>query len=446
MKSIYKRIAFILMLAFIAQIVLVGIFYRQVMVKQIIGEISEQENARQKILQDISYEFGKNTDLSVEASDKIKSIAARYHANIVIEDAEGKPLINFSTNLNNIDFIKEHTEIKKSSKIQYIIYGYFPPRISNIDKNLQNSEISQDRKISILDALLIFLVSLATMLIIFIILTDPLKKLSKAVVNINYGNTLVKIPYYNNDEFGKLCRNFEDMGKRLRKSEDNQQELIQAVSHDIKTPLTSIIGFSKRLKENKVSEDRKADYYETVYRKAIELQEILEELEEYANNNVEKQYSFSKLNCKQYVTNLCMEFKTEYEQKGCIFNYNIDINENIHINTDTKKMKRVFVNIINNSLKYAGDNCTVTVNCSIIDNALDVAISDNGEGVPEEFINKIFDRFYRVDSSRSREKGGTGLGLAICKEIVEKHHGKIYACNNNEGGLCISFTIPITQV
>lgn len=443
MKSIYKRIAFILMAAFAIQIILVGVFYNQVMVKQIVGEISEQENARQKLLQDISAEIEKYSINSSEVADKINNISQKYHANIDIKDSEGNSLISFDSKLNNGDFIKEHTEIKRDGKIEYIVYGYFPPRISNIDNNLKNKDVSEDRKISILDALLIFLVSLSTMFTIFFILAEPLKRLSKAVASINYGNTLVKIPYYNNDEFGKLCRNFEDMGKRLRRSEDNQQELMQAVSHDIKTPLTSIIGFTKRLKENKVSEDKKADYYETVYRKAIELQEILEELEEYSNNNKEKQYTYVKINSKEYIKKTCSELKIEYEQKGCTVIYNIDVNENAQIYADIKKMKRVFANILNNSLKYAGDSCIIKIECSIGDNMLSISITDNGAGVPEEFINKIFDRFYRVDTSRSREKGGTGLGLAICKEIIEKHHGRISASDSPEGGLCINFKIPV---
>ena len=89
------------------------------------------------------------------------------------------------------------------------------------------------------------LISIIILVIIYRFITNPLKKLSKAVKNIQYGNTLVEIPYYGEDELGLLCRNFEEMGKRLKKSEDNQQELIQAISHDVKTPLTSIIGYSK---------------------------------------------------------------------------------------------------------------------------------------------------------------------------------------------------------
>ena len=127
--------------------------------------------------------------------------------------------------------------------------------------------------------------------------------------------------------------------------------------------------------------------------------------------------------------NISLEFKMEAESKGAIFNYSNMIDKNLIVNFDVNKIRRVFMNLVQNSLKYAGDSCIINITGISDDKILRFEINDNGEGVPEEHINKIFDRFYRVDSSRSREKGGTGLGLAICKDIVENHGGEIRAIN-----------------
>jgi signal transduction histidine kinase len=109
-------------------------------------------------------------------------------------------------------------------------------------------------------------------------------------------------------------------------------------------------------------------------------------------------------------------------------------------------MRRVFQNIVENSFKYAEEDCKIIFKAVSEGNSVNIEVSDNGNGVPEEHINKIFDRFYRVDSSRCRESGGTGLGLAICKEIIENHGGKIIAKNLPKGGFVLIINFNLENV
>lgn len=284
----------------------------------------------------------------------------------------------------------------------------------------------------------IILLSIIILALVYKSIANPLKNLSKAVNSIDYGKTLVEIPYYLNDELGFLCRNFEEMGRRLKKSENNQQELIQAISHDIKTPLTSIIGYSKRLAEDKVKESKKEKYFEIIHKKANDLKFLLEELEDYSNINVQSKYIEETVNIFESFEKFCYNLKTELENKDINFTYYNELNPSINLVLDKKKMKRVFMNLIQNSFKYAGENCTLIIKGISNEKSLSLEVTDNGSGVSNDQLDKIFDRFYRVESSRSREKGGTGLGLTICKDIVEYYGGTIYARNlPNNGGFSI---------
>lgn len=140
------------------------------------------------------------------------------------------------------------------------------------------------------------------------------------------------------------------------------------------------------------------------------------------------------------------ELETEITQHGGSLKSSIDVEANTTYLIDASRLKRVFTNIIQNSFKYAGEKCTITVSSKLESKSILFKICDDGPGVPEDKLQRIFDRFYRLDTSRSREKGGMGLGLSICKSIVEAHGGTIYAGSNPTGGLCICFTLPTNNL
>ena len=437
MKSIYHRITIVLFLGFIIQIVLVGTFYRQVLVRHVISEINQQENKRQSILQEAMGLTQKYQTRADKLGTALEECSKKYDVNFVVKNIDGDSIYTASNEIKKQKTIEEQGYVRDGGRTAYIVYGYFPAKITNIEVN-----IGQKRLRAII-TLIMLILGILTLFSVYRILANPLKKLSKAINNLSYGNTLIEIPYQGDDEFGLLCRNFENMGRRLKKSEDNQQELLQAISHDINTPLTSIVGYSKRLLEDKVEEGRKKEYYETIYRRANDLKNITEELEDYGNINQESKYNKTLVQCNQYLNKLIEEIKLEVEYKGSNLKYINSIDDNVYIKIDINKLKRVFWNIVENSLKYAGERSVINIECKKEGNFVKFEIYDNGIGVAEEQLNRIFDRFYRVDTSRSRDKGGTGLGLAICKDIINKHSGYIGAFNREQNGLCVWFTIPV---
>lgn len=431
MKTIYQKIALVLGLGFLVQIISFAVFYRHTVTNSVISEINYQENKRQSIMQQAIDNVKKSHKKPDRLEKVMEQTSKKYNVNFIVKDNQENIIFSSKQPQKPTNSIEKQGYVEISGQVLYVIYGNFPAKINNGDFNIQGQSIR------ILIVVSILLISIITFVIIYKFITNPLKKLSKVVNDIQYGNTLVEIPYYGEDELGLLCRNFEEMGKRLKKSEDNQQELIQAISHDVKTPLTSIIGYSKRLAEGKAKEEKKMSYYETIYKKATDLKLLLEELEDYSSVNSSSKYNKELVNCSVMFENLSLELKMEAESKGAVFNYSNKIDKNLTANFDVNKIRRVFMNLVQNSLKYAGDSCTINIEGISKDRILRFEINDNGEGVPEEHINKIFDRLYRVDSSRSREKGGTGLGLAICKDIVENHGGEISAVNLLHGGFSI---------
>lgn len=431
MKNIYQKIALLLALGFFVQLISFAIFYRQVVINRAIAEINYQENRRQSVLQkaiDDVQKYRKKTDKLEKVMDEASK---KYNTNFVVKDVDENTIYASKKTKRSSTSIEKEGYLKISGKVEYIVYGYFPAKIYDSDIAVKGQNIR------ILIVVTILTISLLVLFTIYRVIANPLKKLSKSVKGIQYGNTLVKIPYYGKDELGLLCRNFEDMGKRLKASEDNQQELIQAISHDVKTPLTSIMGYSKRLAEGKVKEEKLIDYYEIIYKKSTDLKLLLEELEDYSNINSCNKYNKELINCSKMFENLMLDLKTELQNKNVKFNYSDLIDKNLFLKFDVNKMKRVFVNLVDNSIKYAGEGCIINIAGISSEKVLRFEVKDNGEGVKEDCIDKIFHKFYRVDSSRSREKGGTGLGLAICKDIVENHEGFIRAENLPDKGLCI---------
>jgi signal transduction histidine kinase len=437
MKSIYQKISIILFIGFLIQIILIGTFYRQVIEKHIIADINQQENKRQTILQQAMEVVQKYEDRPEKAKNQLDEYAKKYNTSFVVKNIDGDSVLSVQTDIKPENIIQEQGDIKISGKISYIVYGYFPAKISNLDINLSQ------RRYRIAIGIIIFILAFFSVYLIYRLLANPLKKLSKAINNLNYGNTVIDIPYYGEDEFGLLCRNFEAMGNRLKKSEDVQQELVQAISHDTKTPLTSILGFSKRLSENKVEEERKKEYYDIIYRKAKDLKNIVLELEDYGNIKEFTKYNKVQVNFYEYISKLIDEIRAEILHGGSRLFFNNNMEHDIIVYIDRNKLKRVFWNIVENSIKYAGEQCSINITISKKASCIYTEICDNGVGIPEDHIKRIFDRFYRVDTSRSRDKGGTGLGLAICKDIIVNHGGEILARNGEKKGLCISFTLPI---
>lgn len=237
------------------------------------------------------------------------------------------------------------------------------------------------------------------------------------------------------DEFDVIHNEFVNLTEELEQEKKEQNRIIASISHDIKTPLTSIIGYADLINEESDKENI-IRYNKKISDKALHIKEIVSMFDDYLVNYDKTPLKLTQISIGDIVKLLNSDYKIELENNNIKFDVVTKLNNEL-IDIDVLKIKRVFSNLISNAIRYIEKDGVIKVEIRKIYNKYRFIVSDNGIGVDKKIIDKIFDPFYTTDKSRKI----SGLGLSICKEFVEMHKGEIRAYNNN--GLTIEFDIPI---
>jgi signal transduction histidine kinase len=278
----------------------------------------------------------------------------------------------------------------------------------------------------------------------------PLKILKHATEQIKEENLDFKIVPTSKDELGELSLAFEEMRQKLKESidlqlqyEENRKELISNISHDLKTPLTAIKGYVEGIRDGVADTPEKIEkYLSIIAKKAEDMDRLIDELFLFSKLDLKKlPFFFEHVEIVKYLDECIEELKFELEKHGIEIKWTRKIAPT-YVIADREKLKRVIMNIIGNSVKFM-DKTKGEITFSVMDKSEKVLIqiADNGPGIDPEALPYIFDRFYRVDKSRSTLTGGSGLGLAIAKQIIEEHKGEIWAESEKNKGTIISFTL-----
>lgn len=304
----------------------------------------------------------------------------------------------------------------------------------------------------ILVVIIMFILSGLVALLIYQQFVNPLVKLKEAAEKMGSGNLEEEIDIGRNreDEIGELCESFENMRQRMSdfakakmQYEEENRQLISNISHDLRTPITTIKGYVEGIMDGVADTPEKRDrYLKMIYSKANEMDSLINELSLYTNiNNNAIPYEFHRVSVKDYFNDCMEEVHATLMSKNMTLTYRNYCEDDVMVIVDPDQLKRVINNIVTNSIKYM-DKEYGQVDISIYDNDAEVkvAINDNGRGIDTESLPHIFDRMYRADSAR-QSRGGSGLGLAICKKIVEEHGGNIYATSQVGKGTTIVFTL-----
>lgn len=278
----------------------------------------------------------------------------------------------------------------------------------------------------------------------------PLKELENAANEIKHGNLDYKININSKDEIEQVGNSFEEMRIRLKESlevqqqyEENRKELISNISHDLKTPITSIKGYVEGIKDGIADTPEKMNkYINTIDAKAKYMDGLIDDLFLFSKLDLNKApFDFQILDLVNFMRDCIEELTFDMSKNNVKLTSNIP-NESIMVKADVQKLKRVVLNIVGNSMKYRNGN-ELNVKVSIINrnNAAIVEIKDNGKGIEKEVLPNIFERFFRGDTSRETIGGGSGLGLAIVRKIIEEHEGKIWVESELNKGTSIFFTL-----
>jgi two-component system OmpR family sensor kinase/two-component system phosphate regulon sensor histidine kinase PhoR len=223
-----------------------------------------------------------------------------------------------------------------------------------------------------------------------------------------------------------------------------KQQLTQNVAHEFKTPVCSIQGYLETILANypeKLSEEQLRHFLQRCYSQSSRLNNLVKDMSQLMEINANSQYiEKERVNLSSILRNLLQEINNKLLEQQITVKNNIP--EMLLLNGNASMLYSIFRNLFDNAISYAGKGCEIKVDCYRSDSEFYYfSFSDNGEGVPHEHLNRIFERFYRVDKGRSRKLGGTGLGLAIVKNAVLLHDGTISARRSDGGGLEFVFTL-----
>lgn len=237
---------------------------------------------------------------------------------------------------------------------------------------------------------------------------------------------------------------FYDMTE-IKRLENLRREFVANVSHELKTPLTSIKGFAETLLAGAMKDPQKSeDFLRRVESDADRLTRLIDGLLDLAK------IESGALNLKKESLDLCglfeeslVLFRPRLEDKKIRVENKLKAKKPVLVSADSDSLKQVIVNLLDNAIKFNHERGSVTFDGEVMGNFVKVSVSDTGPGIPPHAISRVFERFYRVDKSRSREEGGTGLGLSIVKHLVEAHGGEV-SCESTLGeGSRFSFTLPL---
>lgn len=263
-------------------------------------------------------------------------------------------------------------------------------------------------------------VILLTMILLARQLVRPLKQLQQATNQIALENYDIQLTIDRNDELGQLATQFQKMANRLAENDQIKKDFINNVSHDFQSPLLNIQGYANVLKDADNTEEERVQYLEIIEQETKRLSALTKQLLllsslDQKNLPVQKKtYSLDKQLKERLFSK---RWKLDDKQMELVYEL-----EQVEVFADEQLMEQVWDNLLSNAIRYSEDKGKIIVTCSKKDNQIFVTIKDNGIGIPEEALEKVKERFYRVDPSRSSQS--SGLGLAIVTEIVNRHAGQ----------------------
>jgi signal transduction histidine kinase len=282
--------------------------------------------------------------------------------------------------------------------------------------------------------------------------SGPLQRLKRAAIEIRDGNLGYELVVTGHDEFTELAACFEQMRIRLRdsmrqkeKSENERRDMTAYIAHDLKTPITSIIGYSEGILDNVADTPEKIrEYAAVIYKKAKNLESLADDLSLLSRlENAQLVLDKREEDMGTFISEIAEEFShNEPEIK-----ISANLESNLTASVDREKMARVLLNIFQNSVKYkkpdqAGSELTLTLIRQNDD--LLFSAADNGMGITQNDLPYVFERFFRADTSRGKQSG-SGLGLSISRQIVRLHGGEIWIVGNPAGGITINIKLPISK-
>jgi signal transduction histidine kinase len=295
----------------------------------------------------------------------------------------------------------------------------------------------------------ILLIGLFSVLVIgslFILLAshyivEPVKKLTSAAKEMAKGNLSFRLKHRKKDEIGELMDSFNHMASELQKIDKMREDFVSNVSHEIQSPITSIRGFTRAIRDGVIPVEHQKEHLDIIYQETLRLSKLSEHLLRLASLESEN-HPFHPVEywLDEQLRRIILVTEPLWSKKS------LDVELDLlacRVMADRDLFEQVWQNLITNAIKYSGENNRIEVKMENTGHAVLVHLIDTGRGIPKENLPYVFDRFYMVDKARSRSGGGNGLGLSIVKKIIELHSCKIDVKSEKGKGTCFTVTIPL---
>lgn len=394
--------------------------------------------------------------------DNLKYVATYQNAVICIIDTEGHFLINTDTSLNpdNPAQISNFDPAAFGPKYYEISHFYkqfddkqlnvMVPITSNmttrgyVSIHYPMSALYSQREALLKEVCILFIFVFLLSLLILVVFTIsvylPLLKITTGAMEYANGNLKYNIDVTTNDEMGFLSSTMNYMGDELEKSNEYQHQFIANVSHDFRSPLTSIKGYAEAISDGTIPPEMYPKYLGIITSEVERLDKLTRGM--LTLNNIDKQVilNIESFDINQVIKDTVAVFEGTCRQKKISIEL-VLTGQNLYVSADQGKIQQVLYNLLDNAIKFSSKNSTITLETTDKHGKIYVSVKDMGVGIPPTKLNKIWDRFYKIDSSRGKDRKGTGLGLAIVKEIINAHEQNINVISTEDVGTEFVFTL-----
>ena len=293
--------------------------------------------------------------------------------------------------------------------------------------------------------LLLFLLSLSILLLFRKIVYTPLKKITEGTNEFAAGHLDYQIPISSNDEMGALAASLNYMSDVLIQSGEYQRNFIANISHDFRSPLTSIKGYVEAIADGTIPVEMQGRYLEIVSREVERLEKLTSSLLTLNNLEVKSRImNIRPFDINKVIKNTAASFEGSCRARKILIEL-ILTGEQLSVTADMEQIQQVLYNLLDNAIKFSNDNSTITIETTEKNGKIFVSVKDHGCGIPKEILPKIWERFYKQDSSRGKDRKGTGLGLSIVKEIISSHNQNINVISTEGVGTEFLFTLEKTK-
>jgi hypothetical protein len=268
----------------------------------------------------------------------------------------------------------------------------------------------------------------------------PIRTFTKATQKIASGEYDIELDENRKDEIGTLATNFQKMTKSIKELDQMRQEFVSNVSHEFQSPLSSIQGFSKTLQSENMSEEERKRYLKIIEGESKRMSSLCKQLLTLASlDKEEKVLQIKEFHLQKQIKDVIFMLEWKWREKDIAVEFDVP---DITIKGDENLLHQVWSNIFTNSIKFSNDGDTIEFVVEELESSVMISISDNGIGMEKEEMDRIFDRFYKVDTARARNVEGSGLGLSIVQKIVELHKGNVSVYSTKGEGTTVRVELP----